>query len=223
MADLSAKRVVDVVIASSALVMASPLLAMAAVAIRLDTKGPVIFRHARVGLGRRPIETLKLRTMVSGAERRGPSVTAAGDARVTRVGRWLRRTKIDELPQLWNVLRGDMSIVGPRPEVARYTDTYPPEWEDVFRVRPGLTDLASLTFRDEESLLATARDRELAYRSVILPMKIELALATIRNTSVRHDLAIVARTALSIVGGPDAQQQALLREAARRIAELEAR
>lgn len=218
---LELRRLLDVSLAGLALVGASPVLALASVAIRLDSPGPVLFAHTRVGRRKRPIRTLKLRTMVPNAEKMGPAITSAGDSRVTRVGAWLRRTKVDELPQLWNVVRGDMSLVGPRPEVARYVAMYPPEADALFDVRPGLTDLASVAFRDEESLLGRATDRERAYREVILPMKLSLSLEGLANRSLRHDLEILVRTAAAIVLGPDARVRAVLAEAERRIRELE--
>lgn len=215
------KRLFDVSVGGALLVGAAPVIALASLAIRLESPGPILFRHTRVGRGGRPFQTLKLRTMVHGAETRGPAITAAGDSRVTRVGRVLRRAKIDELPQLWNVLRGDMSLVGPRPEVARYVDLYPPEWRALLSVRPGLTDIASLTFRDEERLLGKARDRERAYREVILPMKSELALSGIANSSLTYDLKILARTFISVALGQTPDQRAILAEAERRIEQLD--
>jgi lipopolysaccharide/colanic/teichoic acid biosynthesis glycosyltransferase len=212
------KRVLDVAIAGAALVVGAPLIALASAAIRLDSPGPVLFRQRRVGRDKRLIETLKLRTMV--ASTGGPQITAGGDPRITRVGQFLRRTKLDELPQLWNVLRGDMSLVGPRPEVPRYVETYRPEWQKLFSVRPGITDLASLTFRDEESLLAAARDRERAYREVIMPAKLALALEGVERSSLRHDLGIIARTALSIVRYRSRREQAILDEMRRQIETL---
>jgi lipopolysaccharide/colanic/teichoic acid biosynthesis glycosyltransferase len=210
--------VLDVAIAGAALVVGAPLIALASAAIRLDSPGPVLFRQRRVGRDKRLIETLKLRTMV--ASTGGPQITAGGDPRITRVGQFLRRTKLDELPQLWNVLRGDMSLVGPRPEVPRYVETYRPEWQKLFSVRPGITDLASLTFRDEESLLAAARDRERAYREVIMPAKLALALEGVERSSLRHDLGIIARTALSIVRYRSRREQAILDEMRRQIETL---
>ncbi|MDX2091175.1 MAG: sugar transferase [Kofleriaceae bacterium] len=221
MSDRSLKRLLDVSIAGVALMGAVPLLAMASVAIKLESRGPVLFAHTRVGRGKRPIQTLKLRTMRPNAEHLGPAITAAGDPRITRVGRLLRKTKLDELPQLWNVLRGDMSLVGPRPEVARYVEIYPSHADALFEVRPGLTDLASVTFRDEETLLARANDRERAYREVILPMKLALSLEGLERTSVSYDLAMLVRTVLAIVAGPSPREQSLLEEAVRRIDTLE--
>ncbi len=203
------------------LLVGAPLLAVLSAAIRLESAGPALFRQIRVGRGKLPIRTVKLRTMVVDADRQGPQITAGGDSRITRVGRVLRRTKLDELPQLWNVLVGDMSLVGPRPEVPRYAETYRPEWQNLFTVRPGITDLASLTFRDEESLLAAARDRERAYREVIMPAKLALALESVERSSLRHDLSIIARTALSVLGYRSAREEAILADVRRRIEALE--
>ena len=212
------KRIVDVAIAGAALVASSPLLLAVAAAIKLDSPGPALFVQMRVGRGGRPIRIPKFRTMVTGGERSGPAVTAARDPRITRVGGFLRRTKLDELPQLWSVLRGDMSIVGPRPEVEHYVARYRPEWRRLLDVRPGLTDLASLTFRDEENVLAAANDRERAYVEVIMPLKLGLALRGVENRSVLQDLRVIARTAAAVVRRmPD---DPVVQEAHRQIAEL---
>jgi lipopolysaccharide/colanic/teichoic acid biosynthesis glycosyltransferase len=217
------KRLLDVALAATGLVVCGPLLVALAAAVRLESPGPALFFQTRVGRHRRPIRVAKLRTMVADAERAGPAVTAGGDPRVTRVGAMLRRTKLDELPQLWNVLRGDMSIVGPRPEVPHYVAAYRPEWQPLLAVRPGLTDVASLTFRDEERLLSLARDPGRAYTEVVMPMKLQLAVDDLARSSVLHDLAVIARTALAVVAprdprGPD--DAPVIREAARRIEEL---
>ena len=135
----AAKRAMDVVLSSAGILLLSPLLVTTAVAVRLDSPGPAIFRHERVGRGGRKFKLLKFRSMSHGS--RGAEVTASGDARITRVGRLIRRTKIDELPQLWNVLVGEMSLVGPRPEVERYTSVYPEDYAQILTVRPGITAL----------------------------------------------------------------------------------
>ncbi|MBV8762203.1 MAG: sugar transferase [Deltaproteobacteria bacterium] len=216
------KRLLDVALAGVGLVVAAPVIAACAVAIKLDSPGPVMFRHERVGRGKKRIETLKLRTMTTDASRTGSPITAGQDPRITRVGRWLRKTKLDELPQLWNVVRGDMSIVGPRPEVPRFVEQYDARWQPVFDVRPGLTDLASITFRDEEGVLALARDHERAYRQVIMPLKLELAVEGVQRMSVVNDLLIIARTLGALFGLQSPRQAAVLAEARRRIHELEA-
>lgn len=212
------KRVVDMMIAGSVLGCALPVIASAAIAIKIDTPGPVLFKQLRVGRARRNFRTIKLRTMNSSSV--GPQITAAADSRITRVGRALRRMKLDELPQLWNVLRGDMSIVGPRPEVPAFVEHYRPEWNRLFSVRPGITDLASIVFRDEEKLLAEARDRDRAYREVIMPLKLSLALEGVDHSSFLYDLKVIAQTVASIAFFKSRRTNQILDEASRRIAEL---
>ncbi|HSN26700.1 MAG TPA: sugar transferase [Kofleriaceae bacterium] len=215
------KRLFDLAVGGAGLVLTAPLLAASALAIKLDSPGPVVFRQVRVGRDKKPIYTLKLRTMVADASKLGPQITSGRDPRITRVGRWLRKTKLDELPQLWNVVRGDMSIVGPRPEVPRFVEQYDARWQALFSVRPGLTDLASVTFRDEEQLLALARDHERAYRHVIMPLKLELALEGVQRSSLRHDLGVIARTVGALFGLQSNRHSAVLAEARRRIQHLE--
>lgn len=193
------KRLFDIVVATAGLFLAWPLLLVAFVAIKLDDGGPAIFRQTRVGREGRPFQILKLRTMRVNAP--GLSVTAGGDPRVTSVGRWLRRTKLDELPQLWNVLMGDMSMVGPRPEVPRYVDLYTPAQREVLRLRPGITDEASIEFRDEEKLLATANDPEKFYVEQCIPRKIDLNLAYARRASVARDVGVILRTVAVLFRG----------------------
>ncbi|HEY5952360.1 MAG TPA: sugar transferase [Kofleriaceae bacterium] len=212
------KRALDIAVAGTVLAIGAPLLAVLAAAVKLDSKGPALFTQTRVGRGMRPFQIVKLRTMTHGGN--GSAVTAAGDPRITRVGALLRKTKLDELPQLWNVLRGEMSIVGPRPEVPKYVMYYREEWQRLFSVRPGLTDLASLVFRDEERLLELAHDRERAYTQVVMPMKLQLALEGLSRASVLDDLRVIARTALAVVRGGDPARDPVLSEAARRIEQL---
>lgn len=197
-------RSLEIVVSAFGLVVAAPLLAIAAVAILLTSPGPALFRQERVGRFGRPFLLLKLRTMRAGA---GPQVTAAGDPRVTTVGGLLRRTKIDELPQLWNVVRGDMALVGPRPELTRYVDLRDPRWTRVLSVRPGLTDPSSIRYRHEETLLANvAGDRDHYYREVLLPAKLELSQAYLAQRSWRSDVAIVARTLGRLAGLTDGER-----------------
>lgn len=219
---MNAKRCLDVVVASTALLASAPLLGALALAVRIDTPGPALFQQVRVGMRRKPFKVIKLRTMTSSAAP-GLAITAATDARITRMGRLLRRCKLDELPQLWNVLRGDMSLVGPRPEVPRYVERYRPEWQRLLEVRPGLTDLASLTFRDEEQLLASARNREQAYEDVIMPLKLELALRGVEGGSFASDLRTLAMTALAVVGWRPASARATVDAAMQQIAALNRR
>jgi lipopolysaccharide/colanic/teichoic acid biosynthesis glycosyltransferase len=186
------KRAFDLVVAAIGLVLTSPIVAVAALAIRLDSPGPVLFRQERIGRGFVPFTIFKLRTMRTGMG--GPRITLGPDPRVTRVGRVLRRTKLDELPQLWNVLRGDMSLVGPRPEIREYVERFRADYEVVLRVRPGITDEASLVYRDEAAVLAAADDPERAYADVVLPHKLALAREYVAAPSMRRDLRVLTRT-----------------------------
>lgn len=192
------KRLLDVIVSMMGLIVASPVLALIAVAVRRDSRGPIIFRQQRVGLGGRPFDIWKFRTMRQGTA--GTAVTAEDDPRVTRIGRLLRSTKLDELPQLVNVLRGEMSLVGPRPEVPYYVDMWPaPAKERILSVRPGMTDPASIEFRRESHELAAAVDPEAHYVDVVLPRKVALYCHYVDHRSFRGDLAILARTAFSIL------------------------
>ena len=193
------KRAFDLAAAALGLVALSPVFAVVAVAVRRDG-GPAFFRHDRVGRGGRTFRMWKFRTMVSGAEHRGPALTVAGDARVTRVGAWLRRTKLDELPQLLNVLAGDMSVVGPRPEVPRYVALYTHEQRRVLDLLPGITDPASVRYRDEEHELAAAADPERFYVTHVMPEKIRLNLAHGREAGLLRDLAVIVRTLRALAG-----------------------
>jgi lipopolysaccharide/colanic/teichoic acid biosynthesis glycosyltransferase len=189
--------VLDILVAALGLVVLSPLLVVAALAVKLDSPGPALFKQARVGKNGRLFEILKLRTMRVSTT--GLGVTAAGDTRITKVGRFLRRTKMDELPQLWNVLRGDMSLVGPRPELERYVQRFPDDYARILRVRPGITDFAALEYRDEESVLASALDPEDAYVRTVLPAKIGLYHRYLDEMSLGTDLTLVLRTLAAIL------------------------
>jgi lipopolysaccharide/colanic/teichoic acid biosynthesis glycosyltransferase len=193
------KRALDLGVSSVALVFFSPLLAVIGCAVKVSSPGPMLFRQERIGRSGRRFRILKFRTMVEGAPHQGPAITASGDPRVTRLGRFLRRAKLDELPQLLNVWLGDMSLVGPRPEVPRYVENYSAEDRPVLGVRPGITDLASITYRDEESVLAQFPDRERAYVTVLLPRKLALARDYLRRQSFRFDLELLLRTLLVVV------------------------
>ncbi len=193
------KRCFDVAAATVALVALSPLLGVCALAVKLDTPGPVLFRHRRVGRGGQGFDVWKFRTMV--ADHDGPEVTTGGESRITRSGRLLRRHKLDELPQLVNVLAGQMSVVGPRPEVRRYVNLHPDEYRTILSVRPGLTDPASMMFRDEEEILARSDDPLRVYVDEILPTKVALSCRYVHTRSVLGDLRLIVRT-LSTIAGP---------------------
>jgi lipopolysaccharide/colanic/teichoic acid biosynthesis glycosyltransferase len=188
------RRVYDVAFSAAGLVVASPVMAAAAVAVALEDGRPVLFRQQRIGRDGRPFEMLKFRSMR--AAQAGTAITAGGDSRVTRSGRFLRKYKLDELPQLWNVLRGDMSLIGPRPEVPKFVDLSDPLWKTVLSVRPGITDLASLYYRHEEGLLAGAADPEAHYRRTILPSKLKIAAEGVKRQSLANDIRILVYTVL---------------------------
>ena len=182
-------EVFDRLAAGLGLVILSPALALIWAAIAMLDGTPVLFRQKRVGRGGKPFELIKFRSMATGMA--GAGITAAADPRVTRAGRILRKYKLDELPQLWNVFRGDMRLVGPRPEVPHLVDLRNPAWQEVLTVSPGITDLASLIYRNEEELLAGAPDVERYYRDTVQPHKLALNLRYIETRSLSTDFAIV--------------------------------
>jgi lipopolysaccharide/colanic/teichoic acid biosynthesis glycosyltransferase len=191
-------RPVEVVAAMVGLVLAAPLIGLAALAVKLSSTGPALFRQQRVGRGGKTFVLLKLRTMTHGAG--GMQVTAGDDARITGVGRVLRRLKLDELPELANVLRGDMSFVGPRPEVAAYVELEDPLWQRVLAVRPGLTDPVTLGLRDEERLLAAVEgDRDRFYREVVQPYKLRGYLDYLTRRTAWSDLTVIGQTVRALV------------------------
>jgi lipopolysaccharide/colanic/teichoic acid biosynthesis glycosyltransferase len=193
------KRLFDLVGAAVALLLLSPLLLAAALAVKLDSPGPVFFRQQRVGRGGVLFRIHKFRTMREGAP--GLQITVGDDPRITRVGRWLRRTRIDELPQFIDVLQGTMSLVGPRPEVPRYVAFYPPELrERVLSVRPGITDPVSLAYADESELLARAADPEREYVEVLLPRKLQAAAAYAERATLWTDLGVLLRSVGVLLG-----------------------
>jgi lipopolysaccharide/colanic/teichoic acid biosynthesis glycosyltransferase len=193
------KRASDALFASIILVVTSPFLVLTALAIKLTSKGPVFYRGIRVGRGNRDFQMLKFRTMVVTADQ-GPSSTSADDARITGVGKFLRRYKLDELPQFVNVLFGTMSVVGPRPQVRWAVDLYTNEQRHLLDVRPGITDFASLVYRNEGEILRGSTDPDRDYLEKIAPGKIALGLYYVRHCSLWIDMKIIAATALAIVG-----------------------
>jgi len=189
-----AKRAFDLVAASLGLLVLSPLFAAVAVMIRTTSPGPVFFRQERVGLRGRSFRIYKFRTMRHDAEAVGGQLTVGGDPRITRVGAALRRGKIDELPQLINVVRGEMSLVGPRPEVPRYVAHYDDRQRRVLDVRPGITDPASIAFRDENDLLAASEDPERTYLTEVMPRKLEMNLDYLERRGLVSDVAVILST-----------------------------
>jgi lipopolysaccharide/colanic/teichoic acid biosynthesis glycosyltransferase len=183
------RRSCDIVCAAAGLLLLSPLFAVVALLILLRDGRPVLFSQMRVGQYGVPFRIWKFRTMRAGST--GSAVTAAGDSRITGTGARLRKFKLDELPQLFNVLRGDMSLVGPRPEAPEYVNVRSPMWQAVLQVRPGITDLATLLYRDEEALLEASGDADRFYREGVLPAKLWLNLAYMRTRSFRKDLRVI--------------------------------
>jgi len=190
------RRLLDSALALALILLLGPLLLTIAILIRVTSRGPLFYCQKRVGRGGQLFDICKFRTMLPQAEHLGPSVTSSDDARVTPVGRYLRHTKMDELPQLWNVIRGDMSLVGPRPQVPRLVDCFDPARRDiVLHVRPGITGPTALRFRREESLLAGKADREGFYITQILPAKLEMDVRYVQTRSLSGDLRILTQTA----------------------------
>ncbi|MBS1937768.1 MAG: sugar transferase [Bacteroidetes bacterium] len=195
------KRVFDICFSAVLLVLLSPLLLVFALAVALTSPGGAFFRQVRVGRGGRTFMLLKFRSMRPGSEAQGQLTIGGRDPRITGVGYCLRKTKLDELPQLWNVLRGDMSVVGPRPEVPKYVALYTAEQRAVLGVRPGITGMASLHYIDENELLARAADPESAYIHEVMPAKLALDLRYVREQSFLLDLRIILATVGKVFGG----------------------
>jgi len=199
------KRLFDIAVAAIGIIVCAPLLVAAAVAVKLQDGGPILHRGERIGRGGKPFRMLKFRTMVPDAERRGASSTADDDPRITRVGRWLRRAKLDELPQLVNVLAGDMSFVGPRPQVPWAVALYTEEEKHLLSVRPGMTDYASIRFSNEGEILKGSADPDGEYLRTIAPEKIRLGLRYVEQRSLMTDLRILLATA-RVVAGADPEK-----------------
>lgn len=198
------KRTFDLLVALPGLVVLAPALLVIAALVRLDSPGPALFRQVRVGRGGRDFTLFKFRTMTVRRGSGAGSFEPGDSSRVTRVGRVLRATKLDELPQLWNVVRGDMSLVGPRPEVRTWVRVAPERWAVVHQVRPGITDPASILYRHEEQILAGSPDPEGLYRDQILPRKLRIYEEYVRTRTFWGDLVILGRTALALAGPPPA-------------------
>jgi lipopolysaccharide/colanic/teichoic acid biosynthesis glycosyltransferase len=192
------KRMFDVVLALASLILLLPAMVVVALLIKCDSTGTIFFKQERIGRGFRPFLIYKFRTMRQHSDHDGPLVTIGRDPRITRAGWFLRKAKIDELPQLINVLKGDMSFVGPRPEVRRYVELFPREYAEILTVRPGITDLASLKYRDEAALLAKAEDPDKEYLSHVLPDKIQLAKDYLQRSSFLFDLSLILKTLVKL-------------------------
>ncbi len=194
------KRTFDIAMSLFGLICILPLLLVVAILIKLDSRGPIFFRQERIGMRFRPFQILKFRTMVHKLSSRGRAITVGDDARITRVGWFLRKTKIDELPQLINVLRGEMTFVGPRPEVPQYVELFRKDYEEILKIRPGITDLASLKYRDEAAILGQSKNPEEEYLTRVLPDKINLSKEYLRRSSFFFDLTLVFKTFLRLFG-----------------------
>ena len=196
---LALKRAMDIVVSGCALAVLWPVLALIAVAIKIDDPGPVFYRQVRVGKNGKEFRIYKFRTMVVDADKKGLAITVGRDSRITRVGAFLRKTKLDELAQLINVFTGEMSFVGPRPEVSKYVSLYTPYQRQVLLVRPGITDYASIAYRNENDLLEGAEDPEKMYIDVIMPDKIELNMKYLHEISPLADIRLILSTIAAVI------------------------
>lgn len=193
------KRIFDIVCSGLGLIILSPFLLFVAIRIKMESDGPILFKQIRVGEKGKEFKILKFRTMVVDAEKLGRQITVGNDSRITKIGGFLRKYKIDELPQLINVFKGDMSLVGPRPEVPRYVDMYTDQQRKVLDVKPGITDLASIRYRDENELLGKAENPDEFYINTIMPDKLALNMEYINKSNIFLDVYIILKTILKCV------------------------
>jgi len=193
------KRIFDFICSTLGLIVLSPVLIAITIKIKTGSDGPVFFKQIRVGENNEEFEILKFRTMVVDAEKLGRQITVGNDNRITKIGAFLRKYKLDELPQLINVFKGDMSLVGPRPEVPRYVKLYNEEQRKVLEVKPGITDLASIRYRDENDLLGEAEDPDTFYINTIMPDKLALNLEYINNNNIFVDIYIILKTIIKCI------------------------
>lgn len=188
------KRLFDIFFSSIGLLILSPLFVVVALLIKLDSKGPVFFRQERIGKYFKPFRIYKFRTMTVDTVEKGPLITVHGDNRVTKIGKFLRKYKIDELPQLLNVLKGEMSFVGPRPEIKEYVQLFKSDYKKLLKIRPGITDPASIKYSNEEGILSLSKNWEEDYTKRILPEKIKLSLHYVETHNVITDLKLILKT-----------------------------
>ena len=198
-----AKRIFDIIVSLIGLLVLSPLFLIIALAIAVESKGGVFYKQIRIGKNGKPFKLLKFRSMYVGADKKGLLTVSGRDPRITKVGYFIRKFKLDELPQLINVLKGDMSLVGPRPEVPKYVELYTDEQREVLSVRPGITDPASIKYRNENDLLAQAQDPEKFYIEKIMPEKIKISIDYIRKRNFFTDLGVIFKTIFSVFGKND--------------------
>ena len=194
------KRMFDLLASIAGLIILTPLFVVVALLIKINSSGPIFFKQQRMGIGFCPFSIYKFRTMVQKGPRKGRAITVGQDPRITLVGRILRKAKIDELPQLYNVLKGEMSFVGPRPEVRKYVEMFRRDYEEILSVRPGITDLASLKYRDEAAILGQSEKPEEDYVKRILPEKIRLAKEYLNRSTLAFDLILILKTVLYLMG-----------------------
>jgi lipopolysaccharide/colanic/teichoic acid biosynthesis glycosyltransferase len=188
------KRIFDLIVSIFGLIFFSPFFLITSILIKADDKGPILFKQKRVGKYGRIFILYKFRTMKESDSLKEGNFEPGNISRITKVGKVLRRTKIDELPQLFNILKGDMSFVGPRPEVEKWVAVYPERWKRILSVKPGITDNSSIVFRDEENILSTSKDPERTYREVILPKKLDMYEYYVENNSFFNDLKLIFKT-----------------------------
>lgn len=192
------KRTFDLLVSFFAIILLSPFFIIVSLLIKMDSNGPVIFKQVRVGKNKKPFEIYKFRTMVVDAEKLGKQITVGNDNRITKIGGFLRKFKLDELPQLFNVFKGDMSFVGPRPEVPKYTNLYTEEQNRVFEVRPGITDYASIKYRNENEILGKSKNPEKTYIEEVMQDKLTINLIYLQKRSVIEDFKIIMLTLVKI-------------------------
>lgn len=193
------KRIFDLLVSFMGIVILSPVFIIASIAIKLDSKGKILFLQKRVGRYGKEFNIYKFRTMVTDAEKMGKQITVGKDSRITKVGAFLRKFKIDELPQLFNVFKGDMSLVGPRPEVPKYVSLYNEEQRRVLEVRPGITDMASLRYKDENDILGNVENPEEYYINIIMKDKLNLNLEYIEKSNIFFDIYLIIKTIIKIL------------------------
>jgi len=192
------KRLFDIFFSALGIIICIPFFIIAAILVKLDSSGPILFTQERIGKDFKPFKIYKFRTMKKVGDQDGPKITIKGDNRITGIGRLLRKYKIDELPQLFNVLKGDMSFVGPRPEISEYVNLFKTAYEKLLSIRPGITDPASICYSNEEMLLSGSDNWEENYRKIVLPEKIKLSLQYVDNHNIITDLRLIVKTVLKI-------------------------
>ena len=194
-------RAFDIILSLTGIIILSPVFIIAIFLVKISSPGPIIFSQKRVGLNGRLFNLFKFRSMIINADKLGTSVTTGKDPRITGIGKILRKTKLDELPQLWNVLEGDMSFVGPRPDVPEIVNNYNLEMRRILEVRPGITSNATLHLRNEEDLLSLARDPDRAYEEIFIPAKVKLAMEHVKRKSFLFDFSVLIQTIWALTGG----------------------